>query len=80
MILEGDGIYLKAGDSHHYKPIDSTSINGARSETKVVEHWRERERERGSSSIVTCISGNKKTISGNLITNGLFGLMENEGE
>ena len=38
MILEGDGIYLKAGDSHHYKPIDSTSINGARSETKVVEH------------------------------------------
>ena len=45
MILEGDGICLKAGDSHHYKPIDSTSINGARSKTKVVEHCLERERE-----------------------------------
>ena len=44
------------------------------------ERERERERERGSSSIVTCISGNKKTIFGNLIINGLFGLMENEGE
>ena len=46
MILKGDGICLKAGDSHHYKPIDSTSINGARSKTKVVEHCLERERER----------------------------------
>ena len=49
MILEGDEIYLKAGDSHHYKPIDSTSINGARSKKKVVGHCRERDYGKFSS-------------------------------